>query len=338
MTRARRELVHLETTPYYHCICRCVRRAFLCGQDAFSGRSFEHRKGWVLERMRELQSVYAVGICAYAVMSNHYHLVVRLDRGRAESWTDEEVMERWSRLFSLPLLVARYRKGEVHSEAEALQAKSVIAQWRERLSDLSWFMRSLNEYLARRANEEDDCKGRFWEGRFKSQALLDEAAVLTCMSYVDLNPIRAGLADTPEGSDFTSIQQRIADMAKGRNGQALPDPGPDKPHLVVLDGPRAECHPNTFKLSTEDYLEVVDWLGRALREDKRGAIPGALPPIIQRLGIDGDHLIRYVRRGGRDYHVAALGHVSRLRQAAERLGRCFFKGLGASRRLYPATA
>jgi REP element-mobilizing transposase RayT len=87
MTRVRRELVHSDTTPYYPCICRCVRRAFLCGQDAFSGKSYEHRKHWVLEHLGVFRSVYAVDICAYAVMSNHYHLVVRVDPELARGWS-----------------------------------------------------------------------------------------------------------------------------------------------------------------------------------------------------------------------------------------------------------
>jgi len=104
MTRARRELVDIETTPYYHCICRCVRRAFLCGEDSFTGKSYEHRKPWVLKRLRFLQSIFSVELCAYAIMSNHYHLVVRLNDRVAKDWSEEEVIARWGRLFSLPLL------------------------------------------------------------------------------------------------------------------------------------------------------------------------------------------------------------------------------------------
>jgi REP element-mobilizing transposase RayT len=333
MTQARKELVNPETTPYYHCICRCVRRAFLCGEDSFSGCNYEHRKGWILERLQALTSVFAVEICAYAVMSNHYHLVVRLNPDQARGWADAEVMERWGQLFSLPALMQGYLAGQQQTEAERDEAKRRVALWRERLSDLSWFMRSLNETLARRANEEDGCKGRFWEGRFKTQALLDEAAVLTCMSYVDLNPIRAGIAETPETSDFTSIQQRIA--AHARVDPKTKGPEPQGPRLLPLEASSADGHTNALCVSTEGYLELVDWAGRAIREDKSGAIAEWVPPIVHRLRLDPEQFLRHVARGGRHHHVAMLGPVARIKEAATRMGRCFFKGLGQSCRLFP---
>ncbi|WP_018876322.1 transposase [Thioalkalivibrio sp. ALE31] len=338
MTRARKELVSVETTPYYHCICRCVRRAFLCGEDSYSGKNYEHRRGWVLERLRELQGVFAVDVCAYAVMSNHYHLVVRLDADRAAAWSEGEVMERWARLFSLPVLVARYREGQTKTVAERERAQLQIAEWRGRLQDLSWFMRSLNEHLARRANAEDGCKGRFWEGRYKSQALLDDAAVLTCMSYVDLNPVRAGMADTPEASDFTSIQQRIRALAREGQGHEGPACEGDEPRLTVLGPEGDDPHGNAVAFTTEDYLELVDWTGRAIREDKRGAIPESIPPILERLGIDPVHFLRHVGRGQRSHHVAALGHVERFREAVRQLGRRSIKGVGISVRMFLAPA
>ena len=220
MTRARNQLISLDTTPYYHTISRCVRRAFLCGEDTLTGKNYEHRKQWAIDRLRELSGVFAIDICAYAIMSNHYHLVLRINSQKADAWSDAQVIERWGKLFKIPLLVTRYQSGGTTSQAEKSKARAIIKDWQERLSDISWFMRSLNEYLARQANEEDQCTGRFWEGRFKSQALLDEAAVLTCMSYVDLNPVRAGMAETPEESDFTSIQQRIRQIGKPAQGQS----------------------------------------------------------------------------------------------------------------------
>ncbi len=209
MPYPRHAQVSAHTTPYYHCVSRCVRRAFLCGWDRLTGQSYEHRKRWIVERLRVLSEVFCGDVCAYAVMANHHHVVLRLNPEQAGGLTDDEVLDRWSRLFGLPLLVERYREGLSGSDVEAETAREWIATYRQRLSDLSWFMRCLNEPIARWANAEDGVTGRFWEGRFKSQGLLDEAALLTCMSYVDLNPVRAAISDTPEDSDYTSIQARI---------------------------------------------------------------------------------------------------------------------------------
>jgi len=124
--------------------------------------------------------------------------------------TDSEICERWSKIYSLSSpVVLRWQKGELSSEIQKEVALAVIAEWRARLSSISWFMRCLNEFIARKANKEDKCKGRFWEGRFKSQALLDEKALLTCMAYVDLNPIRAKMSASVEESEYTSIFERI---------------------------------------------------------------------------------------------------------------------------------
>ena len=208
MTRARETLIDLEQTTYYHCIARCVRRAFLCGEDHVTGKSFEHRKAWVTDRLDYLAKTFAIDITSYAIMSNHYHLVLRVDVDKANDWSEANVVRRWKRVCKVPLIVEKYLKGNA-TKGLAIMAQELIEKWRARLTDISWFMRLLNEHLARKANKEDNCTGRFWEGRFKSQALLDEAAVLTAMAYVDLNPIRANTAKTPESSEYTSIQQRI---------------------------------------------------------------------------------------------------------------------------------
>lgn len=99
MTRARRELVSLDDTPYYHCTTRCVRRAFLCGTDHSSGNCFEHRRGWISHRIKRLAAVFTIDIAAYAIMSNHYHVVVRVNREAAVALTRDEVIERWCQLF-----------------------------------------------------------------------------------------------------------------------------------------------------------------------------------------------------------------------------------------------
>ena len=215
MTSPRKQQISLADTPYYHCMTRCVRRAFLCGEDKHSGQSFEHRRGWIEDKLHFLTTVFAVEMCAYAVMSNHYHVVLFVDEDKANQWSMNEVLERWHRLHKGTLLTQQYLNGDTLAEPLLDIVNTTADIYRQRLIDVSWFMREINEKIARQANQEDECKGRFWEGRFKSQALLDENAVLACMAYVDLNPIRAKMDTTPETSQHTSIKQRIHCLIKG---------------------------------------------------------------------------------------------------------------------------
>jgi len=345
MTKARQELVDLDSTPYYHCICRCVRRAFLCGEDHLTGINYEHRKVWVVERLSLLSEVFAIDVCAFAVMSNHYHVVLRVNYHESEALGDQEVADRWKKLFTLPLLVARYLKGE-GGAAESVKAQEIIQLWRDRLIDLSWFMRTLNEFLARKANVEDRCTGRFWEGRYKSQALLDDAAVLTCMSYVDLNPVRAGIAETPEESDFTSIQQRIQAWQQNQTKEeeepaqkesiAVPDVTP-KVRLMRLIKASSDKNPHAVGYTTRDYLELVDWVGRVIRDDKRGAIPEDVPPILDRLGLDAEAFIDHLRdTKKRQVLPRAIGSVEKMKVLAKKLQQKFIRGQGAALKLYSA--
>jgi hypothetical protein len=129
----------------------------------YAGRDYSHRQEWVIERLEFLSSVFAIDVCAYAVMSNHYHLVLHVDQLRAASLSGMEVVERWSRVFGVPTIVRRWKEG-IAGEVETEVALQIIAKWRSRLMDVSLFMRCLNENLARRANAEDHCTGRFWAG------------------------------------------------------------------------------------------------------------------------------------------------------------------------------
>ena len=203
-TSARSLVVPEGADCVVHAVSRCVRRAWLCGRDPYNGRDYEHRRDWVRERVRELAGVFAVEVCAYAIMSNHSHLVLWCRPSAAETWGPEEVARRWLRLFGRGGAAEKARQ-----EAELAADARRVAVCRGRLGSVSWFMRCLNERIARRANAEDGCTGRFWEGRFKCQLLEDEGAVLACMAYVDLNPVRAKLADTLEASTFTSVHDRL---------------------------------------------------------------------------------------------------------------------------------
>ena len=325
MTRARGSIIDVETTPYYHCVCRCVRRAFLCGEDEFSGQSFEHRREWIVERLAFLVDVFAIEVASYAVMSNHYHLVLRVDKSKASDWSEGEVIHRWKKLCKLPQVVITYLKNP-EMEGVDLVAQDLIQLWRERLMDISWLMRFLNEYLARKANAEDNCTGRFWEGRFKSQPLLDEAAVITAMSYVDLNPIRAKMAKTPETSDYTSVKQRIKAINSSSQEASVP--------LMPLLQDSQQAHPNSFAFSLKDYLELVDWAGRAIVPNKRGYIEEKELPILNRLNINTDGFIELMQKKDDLSQLSVMGSTSALSHYIERLERKFVRGLSINQRIF----
>ena len=257
MPRARNTLLCLEATPYYHCVSRCVRRAFLCGEDSHS---------------------------------------------------------------------------EALTQAESKALAEVIATWRQRLMSISWFMRCLNEPIARAANREDDISGRFWEGRFKSQALLDEKALAACMAYVDLNPIRAMLAHSPETSAHTSIKRSIEYARATQRPNHL---DPQSNGLLPFAGNPRNDMPKGLPFHLSDYLELVDCSGRIMREDKKGQISDDLPAILQRLELDMDtrhwlYLTQHFEHPFR-HLVGAAHHV---RSACEALGQRWVQGISQCERLF----
>jgi REP element-mobilizing transposase RayT len=300
MTRPRKELISISDTPYYHIVSRCVRRAFLCGFDHTSQRDYEHRRQWIENRIRLLSSLFGIDICAYAVMSNHYHLVIKLAPSQTAALSAQEVITRWTTLFKGPLLVQRQQRGGILSPVEQQTVNDIVEVWRQRLGDIAWFMKCLNEPIAREANKEDQCTGHFWESRYKSQALLSEEALLSCMVYVDLNPVRAKMAETPETSEHTSIKERVTplftveDAIKSTVNTDRPllcISFPIKP-LLHFDGNTTSEEQSGIPFSFDDYLILVDWTGRIIRKDKRGFIAHRLPPILERLSIDSELWIK----------------------------------------------
>ena len=350
MTQARSQIVVDGQVGIYHCMSRCVRQAFLCGFDPVSQRSYEHRREWIRERLKNLSGLFGVDVMAYAVMHNHWHGVVRTRPDRIEGLNDEQVVRRWMRVFPKKREgTASEQRAAIEMEVSATCANvGRVQELRRRLSNVSWFMKSVNEKIARRGNHEDGTKGRFWEGRFKCQALLDEAALLTCMTYVDLNPVRAALADSLEDSEFTSIYDRIV-ARQSREREAMLNaqraansvdehwiatmermlkPDADR-WLYPLDG-KEGLIPG---LDTESYLRLVDATGRLIRCDKRGAIPADVLPILESLEINTQRWASDVAAYGSLFY-RVTGRVGAFLDAAKRAGQRFMKGRGASEDLF----
>jgi REP element-mobilizing transposase RayT len=338
----------------YHCFSRCVRRAFLYGFDKHSGRDFSHRKAWIVDRLRHLAAIFALEVCAYAILHNHYHLVLRTRPDLVLLWSDEEVAKRWLSLFPLQRNPHGPAIPPLQEQIDALACcPQRIAVLRRRLSNLSWFMRTLNEYIARAANQEDNVKGRFWESRFKCQALLDEAAIAAAMVYVDLNPIRAGLADTPEQSDFTSIQDRLLTWKNTMMTASVPRE--EIPEIVATNQyaqwpqrlatiehsgnpvssflcpiPSSPESRGILEMTTAEYIDLVNRSGRLVQLNKRGVIDPNLAPILLRISAIPAEWADTVSRFGSKFHIAA-GLLANLRSFADLIARRWVKGISVAR-------
>jgi hypothetical protein len=354
----------------YHCYSRCVRRAFLCGYDALTGRDFSHRKKWIVDRLRFLASIFAIDVCAYAIMENHPHTILRTRPDILASWSDHEVAAHWINLCPQK----RRIKGNpipFETQIKALaECPERIAVLRKRLCSVSWFMAKLNEFIAREANKEDKVKGRFWESRFKCQVLLDGAAIAAGMVYVDLNLIRAGVASTPEDSDFTSIQERIrawqketmaadadpgevahdSDSGHAEDNSSRPKDAANIPASTtgIVSAASSSLHDSSssdswlcpiqsttsrrgiLEMSAMDYFELVDRSGRMIRSDKRGFIDARLEPILNRIGAIPKTWAETISHFGSAFKLAA-GRLANLREFAARLDRSWFKGLSIAR-------
>ena len=315
MPRVKRcEICAADEVQAFHLINRCVRRTYLCGKDRRSGKDFSHRKEWIRERLEELAGIYGIDVLGFAVLSNHMHVVVRTRPDVVKSWSDDEVALRWWRLFpqrreesGAPAEPTEFELNAIRNDSAGLKEK------RRRLADISWFMRCLAEPIARRGNKDDEVTGRFWEGRFRAQPLLDEMAITACMAYVDLNPIRAGIASTPETSDFTSVQARIEDRQSanevaasdardvrtehGEKAGWLAPIAVEPPRKKVREkrSARRASNRGCLPMTLDQYLQLLDWTGRQIRQDKGGSIPAECDPILERLGLNAEMWLEVVK-------------------------------------------
>ncbi|WP_240479457.1 transposase [Pseudoalteromonas rubra] len=268
-----------------------------------------------------MAKVFCIEVCGYAVMSNHTHIVLYVDDKKAERLSDKAIVIRWHKLFKGNWLTQKYINGDELSESERSMLAADITEFRLRLASISWFMRVLNESIARRANEEDGCTGRFWEGRFKSQALLDTAALAACMAYVDLNPIRAKVADTPESSDYASIKKRIERARQGKQPKSL---------RRFAGNPRTNM-PSGLPFDLTYYIQLVELTGRCMRAGKRGCISDT-EPLLARLQIEPDNWLKLTTRFTKIFH-GAVGRKQAITDYCEHLHKKRRANLAQSERL-----
>ena len=331
---ARQTSIDPNQIQIVHVWNRCVRRAFLCGQDPLTGKDFEHRRQWARQRLEHLASVFAIDCITFSIMSNHTHQILRSRPDIVAQWDDRQVAARWLRLTPKRDRAGKAREPNENEIAALCHDPEVIARMRIRLSDVSWWMRYFSHHLACRANKEDELKGHFWESRFGSELLLHDASIVACMIYVDLNPVRAQMATSPEESDYTGAKDRIDDLrisvgttdldqtsltlASSQHSihdwERLSNPHCGWLSPIDIDeakdpiGPdpdpsgRRASRKGVTAMSLTRYLELLDWVGRTIRSDKRGAIPEGLAPILSRLGLTSKSLLSQIWTFGAPQH------------------------------------
>lgn len=336
MTVARRRQIDESITPWYHCISRCVRGSRLMGDE------FSHRQQWLEERLEFLTGIMGIECLGFGIMDNHLHLLLRLDSTLVNSWSAREVAERWARLYPPPEL-----KGNCPQAAEAwLVEHAADESWvgtrRELLGSISCFNKCLKEPLARLANKEDGVTGAFWDGRFRSIAVLDEESLLATAAYIDLNPVAAGKAETPEDSPHTSFHARmehcrnlgeLEQLQDGLSTETSQTEMEQQHWLLPIEDRREQGEGVLGMLSGftfSCYARLLDWTSRLVREGK-AHVDAGMASIFERLRISADQwqssirlLLSEKRRMGHYF-----GGRSRLREVAERLGKHWVKNVGA---------
>jgi hypothetical protein len=345
---ARVEVFAPDEVAIVHVLNRTVRRCFLMGDDPLTGKNYDHRKQWLEDRLRRLAAGFGIDLLCHAIMSNHFHLVLRSRPDVVAEWDDAEVARRW--LWLCPTRKDDEGNGLPPEEAELksiCRNRARVGLLRSRLSDISWWMRLLSQDIAQRANRQDEETGKFWQARYRAVRLLDETALLACAAYVDLNPIRAAMAETLEASDFTSVQRRIESLQAQAKTSARPStldgpanapssatrrsspvptsqPAADHRYLAPLEinvrrdsaGPccskaSARASDKGFlPMPLEHYLQLLDWTARQLKQGKSGRTPASARPVLERLGLSGRKWCSLVKDFGRlFYAVAGQPHV-----------------------------
>ena len=327
-----------------HTMARTNRRCFLMGEDQFTGKNFDHRKRWLEDKLKHLAANFGIDLLAFSCLANHFHLVLRSRPDVVKTWDDTEVARRWWSLCPQRKIKSEIdgKKNWVPVEPTEWDLNSIrndpvkLATVRSRLSDISWWMRLLCQYIALRANgEEGKGLGRFWQSRFKAVRILDEESLLACAAYVDLNPIRAALAETLEASDYTSVQRRITALkenvaaihdSNASNSVTIANRADDFLSPISIDEKNdpLSCRPSRngkrcsdkgfLALSDAEYLTILDWIARNTVTGKRGQTPVGAPPVFQRLGIDAQEWSRMVKDFGRTFKNVA-GKPTSIEQA-----------------------
>ena len=298
-----------EQRGVYHITSKTVRGMYLFGKDPLTGKDYSHRREIVIERITYLARFFYIDLITFAVLINHVHLMLRNLPLIASQASDFDIIFRAVHIFPekfrrLGLKLADVQAGRADDRIrEMCEDTELVDEMRIRLSDISWFMRQLNQNLARRFNAEDGLKGAFWASRFHCRPVKGTYEMFVCCFYVDLNQVRAGEEPSPEKSSASAIYWRIAglqarrsDDGDAKSNQGMPIDAVLIPINIHGDGEdrfedywRASKQGLFENMNLESYLILLDQVGRQIRDDK-ASIPAHLQPILERIGVQPEKI------------------------------------------------
>ncbi len=280
------------------------------------GGQVSDRKQWIENRLELLAQNFSVSIGGFAVMDNHLHVLCRLDPEASVAWSDEDIVRRWLAVYPPRNLSLDDPAALEMWISRIVRDNARVQVLRERLTNLGWFMKALKEPLSRMANREDGCRGAFWEARYKSIAILDTESLLATCAYIDLNPLAAGVAASPESSDFTSLKQRVDHVqSQGKtNVLAASELGSVAGSfaagdiekflwLVPIEDRRHGSNAQTISqregmlesFSLGSYLLLVDYTARLYRDGK-ARLNSAVAGVFERLGTSEEFWSQQIKK------------------------------------------
>lgn len=297
----------------FHITNRCIRQNYLMDDGKPVKGNARKRRQVVINRAKALAAAFAIDILRISIMTNHVHLQIRNRPDLVKLMSDEEVARRYLKIYPgyCQATVDATNKEPTPPTEDDIQKlaqdKKRLREIRSILSSVSRFMQAFNFYISRYFNLVDGTTGAFWESRYKLKLLLDDLAILLCAFYIDLNPIRANVALTLEKSEYTSAYYQICAASLLANADDIPPETLPNAFLCPVTISPNEADKMTSSVSTrasnfgftemtsEEYLIVLDLMGRIISKKHVGSIPTDLPPIFIRLNLNWESVSQLVQ-------------------------------------------
>ena len=335
MTVRRSDVFRPGDEGIYHCGSRCVRRGWLMGDDPLTGKNHNRRRRWALLRLSLMCQAFSIDLLFFAILANHFHVVLRTMPRLAKRWPDREVARRWLMVFPGKRTEDPLGVEPADEDIGRLaRNKDEIKKIRRRLSDISWWHRAFKEPLSRLANAEDGCSGAFWESRVWCRLVEGREGLFAVGLYNDLNLLRAGQCADPWATPYCSIGMRVLAEKIVKEGGA--DPAPWLAQFTL-----SECQTGLMGSSTglrasdlgcldmtlDAYLKILRWAADESAKPRSGGMPQDLGRLARSQGLNPEKLSELIAMMPKIF-PRMIGRAGQLRARAKEDDRHWFQGVG----------